>query len=54
MAPELGWMVSGLAIDPFNSNHMLYGTGMTMWGTTNLTEWGCGYSLYPLGCVDGD
>jgi hypothetical protein len=38
-APELGWMVSGMAIDPFNSNHMLYGTGMTMWGTTNLTNW---------------
>ena len=42
MAPELGWMVSGLAIDPFNSNHMLYGTGMTMWGTSNLTEWDAG------------
>ena len=42
MAPELGWMVSGLAIDPFNSNHMLYGTGMTMWGTENLTEWDSG------------
>jgi hypothetical protein len=41
-APELGWMVSGLAIDPFNSNHMLYGTGMTMWGTENLTEWDAG------------
>ncbi|MGA9669339.1 MAG: cellulose binding domain-containing protein [Terracidiphilus sp.] len=42
MAPELGWMVSGLAIDPFNSNHMLYGTGMTMWGTNNLTQWDSG------------
>ena len=41
-APELGWMVSGMAIDPFNSNHMLYGTGMTMWGTTNLTNWDAG------------
>jgi hypothetical protein len=41
-APELGWMVSGLAIDPFNSNHMLYGTGMTMWGTENLTQWDSG------------
>jgi len=41
-APELGWMVSGLAIDPFNSNHMFFGTGMTMWGTTNLTNWDAG------------
>jgi hypothetical protein len=44
-APELGWMVSGLAIDPFNSNHMLYGTGMTMWGTNNLTEWDAGNQI---------
>jgi hypothetical protein len=42
MAPELGWMVSGMAIDPFNSDHMLYGTGMTMWGTNNLTQWDAG------------
>ena len=41
-APELGWMVSGLAVDPFNSDHMLYGTGMTMWGTNNLTQWDSG------------
>jgi xyloglucan-specific exo-beta-1,4-glucanase len=40
-------MVSGLAIDPFNSNHMFYGTGMTMWGTTNLTEWDAGESICP-------
>ncbi len=44
-APELGWMVSGLAIDPFNSNHMLYGTGMTMWGTNNLTNWDAGNQI---------
>jgi len=44
-APELGWMVSGLAIDPFNSNHMLYGTGMTMWGTDNLTAWDAGNQI---------
>src|SRR5215469_16879626 len=42
MAPELGWMVSGMAIDPFNSDHMLYGTGMTMWGTNDLTQWDSG------------
>ena len=38
-AVKLGWMVSGLQIDPFDSNHMLYGTGATMYGTSSLTNW---------------
>jgi xyloglucan-specific exo-beta-1,4-glucanase len=37
--PKLGWMVDALEIDPFNSDHMLYGTGATMYGTNNLTAW---------------
>jgi photosystem II stability/assembly factor-like uncharacterized protein len=37
--PKLGWMVESLEIDPFNSGHMLYGTGATMYGTNNLTAW---------------
>jgi hypothetical protein len=37
--PKLGWMVESLEIDPFNSNHMLYGTGATMYGTSNLRAW---------------
>ena len=40
--PKLGWMVESLEIDPFNSNHMLYGTGATMYGTNNLTAWDTG------------
>jgi hypothetical protein len=40
--PKLGWMVESLEIDPFNSNHMLYGTGATMYGTSNLTAWDSG------------
>jgi hypothetical protein len=40
--PKLGWMVDSLEIDPFNSNHMLYGTGATMYGTNNLTTWDTG------------
>ena len=35
-------MVESLEIDPFNSNHMLYGTGATMYGTNNLTAWDSG------------
>jgi xyloglucan-specific exo-beta-1,4-glucanase len=40
--PKLGWMVESLEIDPFNSSHMLYGTGATMYGTNNLTAWDTG------------
>lgn len=32
-------MIQGLAIDPFDSNHMLYGTGLTLMGTKNLLNW---------------
>ena len=41
-SPKLGWMVESLEIDPFHSNHMLYGTGATMYGTNNLTAWDSG------------
>jgi photosystem II stability/assembly factor-like uncharacterized protein len=36
---KLGWMVSALAIDPFNSDRLLYGTGATIFGTNDLTNW---------------
>jgi hypothetical protein len=39
MSPKLGWMTESLEIDPFNSNRMLYGTGATVYGTSNLTNW---------------
>lgn len=37
--PKVGWMTEGLAIDPFNSNHFLYGTGMTVFGADDLLQW---------------
>uniref|UniRef100_UPI00055878A2 WD40/YVTN/BNR-like repeat-containing protein n=1 Tax=Actinoplanes subtropicus TaxID=543632 RepID=UPI00055878A2 len=37
--PKLGWMNETLAIDPFNSDRMMYGTGATLYGTTQLTNW---------------
>ncbi|GAA2387990.1 xyloglucanase [Catellatospora methionotrophica] len=36
-SPKLGWMTEALEIDPFNANRMLFGTGATIYGTTNLT-----------------
>jgi hypothetical protein len=44
-SPELGWMTEALAIDPFNSNRMFYGTGATLYGTTNLTNWDAGGTI---------
>ena len=43
--PKLGWMVGSLEVDPFNSDHMLYGTGATIFGTGNLTAWDSGGSF---------
>lgn len=41
-APKLGWMTEALEIDPFSSNHFLYGTGATIYGSDNLTDWDTG------------
>ncbi|MBR5091260.1 MAG: cellulose-binding protein, partial [Ruminiclostridium sp.] len=36
----LGWMIGDFEINPFNSDELLYGTGATVYHTTNLTDWG--------------
>jgi xyloglucan-specific exo-beta-1,4-glucanase len=41
-SPKLGGMIGDLEIDPFNSDRMMYGTGATIYGTTNLTNWDSG------------
>ncbi|HET9654450.1 MAG TPA: cellulose binding domain-containing protein [Kineosporiaceae bacterium] len=38
-APRLGWMTEAMEIDPFSSDNLLYGTGATLYGTNNLTDW---------------
>ncbi|KAF3920256.1 hypothetical protein AA313_de0208024 [Arthrobotrys entomopaga] len=35
----VGWMMGSLSIDPFDSDHFLYGTGATIFGTHKLTNW---------------
>ncbi|WP_202970554.1 sialidase family protein [Saccharothrix sp. ALI-22-I] len=42
VAPKLGWMTEALEIDPFASNRFLYGTGATIFGSDNLTDWDTG------------
>ncbi|TFY66171.1 hypothetical protein EVG20_g4923 [Dentipellis fragilis] len=36
---QIGWMMEGLSIDPFDSDHWLYGTGATILGGHDLTDW---------------
>lgn len=40
--PKLGWMNESLEIDPHDSNRLMYGTGATIYGTTNLRNWDTG------------
>ncbi|MFD5628659.1 cellulose binding domain-containing protein [Streptomyces sp. NPDC127072] len=49
-APKLGWMTESLEIDPFNSARMMYGTGATVFGTENLTNWDSGsqFTIKPM------
>ena len=42
VSPKLGWMTETMEIDPFDSDRMMYGTGATIYGTTDLTTWDAG------------
>ncbi len=45
VTPKLGWINAAMEIDPFNSNRMMCGTGATIYGTTNLTDWDAGTQI---------
>ncbi|WP_158630253.1 sialidase family protein [Glycomyces terrestris] len=38
-AVKHGWMIDALAIDPHDSDRIMWGTGATIWGTERLTQW---------------
>ncbi|OKL62946.1 hypothetical protein UA08_01766 [Talaromyces atroroseus] len=42
---RVGWMVEALAIDPFDSNHWLYGTGETIYGGHDLLKWDSAHNI---------
>lgn len=52
-SPKLGWMTEALEIDPFDSDRMFYGTGATLYGTTNLTAWDAGSQITIKPMVSG-
>lgn len=35
---SFGWWLGSLVIDPFDSNHVLYGTGATIWASDDVTN----------------
>ncbi|MGD0461706.1 MAG: carbohydrate-binding protein [Tepidisphaeraceae bacterium] len=36
--PRFGWWLGSVEIDPFDSNHVLYITGATVWGCDDISE----------------
>nr|4LGN_A Chain A, Cellulose-binding, family II [Acidothermus cellulolyticus 11B] len=52
-SPKLGWMDEAMAIDPFNSDRMLYGTGATLYATNDLTKWDSGGQIHIAPMVKG-
>ncbi|MFD7639410.1 cellulose binding domain-containing protein [Kitasatospora sp. NPDC059795] len=51
--PKLGWMTESLEIDPFDSDRMLYGTGATLYGSSNLTSFDSGQKITIAPVVKG-
>ncbi|WP_405863818.1 1,4-beta-glucanase [Streptomyces sp. NBC_01515] len=37
--PKFGWWIQAVAVDPYDSKHVVYGTGATFYGTRDLTHW---------------
>ncbi|MEU2749652.1 1,4-beta-glucanase [Streptomyces collinus] len=37
--PKFGWWIQAVALDPYDSRHMVYGTGATLYGTRDLKNW---------------
>ncbi|KAG8932021.1 hypothetical protein FRC02_001774 [Tulasnella sp. 418] len=50
---EVGWMMESLSIDPFDSNHWLYGTGLTIYGGRDLTKWDTSHMITLKSLADG-
>jgi len=48
---KFGWWISGLTIDPTNPQHLIFGTGATIYSTSNLSAADSGHS--PTWTVQG-
>ena len=50
---QVGWMMEALVIDPFDSDHWLYGTGASIWGGHDLTNWDIKHNVTLKSLADG-
>ncbi|KAL5494893.1 hypothetical protein ACEPAI_355 [Sanghuangporus weigelae] len=50
---QIGWMMEALTIDPFDSNHWLYGTGGTIYGSHDLLKWDTIHNVTIKSLADG-
>ncbi|TGJ79506.1 hypothetical protein E0Z10_g9258 [Xylaria hypoxylon] len=50
---DLGWMIESLVIDPLDSNHWLYSTGLTVFGGHDLTKWDTTHNITIEVLADG-
>lgn len=50
---HLGWMIEALEIDPLDSDHWLYGTGLTLFGGHDLTSWDTKHNVSIQVLADG-
>ena len=49
----LGWMIEAFEIDPLDSDHFLYGTGLTLYGGYDLTNWDTVHNITIQCVADG-
>ncbi|GAB3223197.1 cellulose binding domain-containing protein [Glycomyces halotolerans] len=45
ISPKYGWMIDSMAIDPHDSDRVMWGTGATIYGSENLTAWDSGQTF---------
>ncbi|KAI1504771.1 hypothetical protein F5X99DRAFT_348813 [Biscogniauxia marginata] len=50
---NLGWMIECLVIDPLDSDHWLYSTGLTVFGGHDLTKWDTTRNIAIQSLADG-
>ncbi|EJT80148.1 xyloglucanase [Gaeumannomyces tritici R3-111a-1] len=50
---RLGWMIESLEINPTDSDHWLYGTGLTVFGGHDLTKWDTVHNITIQSLADG-
>lgn len=44
-SPTLGWGIGDMEIDPFNSDRIMYGTGATLYGSEDMTDFDKGEKI---------